>query len=325
MISNKSFIPYVLSFLFCGACMVTQSASAQGELLEFVEGESKTVTENFQLANIAVGDPNVADVRIMGRKNEFLVVARRAGLTNLTLWGAQGEKKEYMIQINKAILPKPLIQINARLLEVKLRALKKLGVDWMDAIDFGGSPLGGGMNIGKLTRTTPISAKLKFLLESGEAKILAKPNLVALSEGNAVFQVGGQIPIPTPQQDGSITVTWKDYGVILKVSPIGDRRGNKIQTKIYAEVSVIDFGSGVSFQGISIPGITKRSVETEVQVTNGETIVLAGLVKKEETSSNKKIPVLGNLPVLGYFFGSRDSENNDTEVTIFLTPSFTGE
>jgi len=291
------------------------------KLLKIMEGESREIKKRYQIQTAAVGNPDVADVTSRGVKS-LILLGKKPGVTSLSIWGKAGRKEVYRILVNRAILPRPLIQVGARILEVKLKALKKLGVDWTDAVDFKETDIPGIFKIGKLDRITNITAKFKYLLQNGDARILAKPNLVALSEGSAQFKVGGEIPAPTPDQQGSVTIDWKEYGIILKISPVGNKETKIIQLKIYAEVSVVDYGAGVSFQGYTIPAITKRTVETEVQAEPGETIVLAGLNKKVETKTTKRIPIIGSLPLVGYLFGSEDSEKEDSEITIFLTPTF---
>jgi len=295
--------------------------SAPMKILNLLEGESREIRRKYQIQTAAVGNPEVADVASRGVRS-LIILGKKPGVTSLSIWGKKGEKEVFRILVNRSILPKPIIQVSARILEVKLNALKKLGIDWTDTINFKESEIPGVFKVGKLSRITDITAKFKYMLQNGDARILAKPNLVALSEGSAQFKVGGEIPIPTPDQQGSVTIDWKEYGVILKISPVGNKETNLIQLKIYAEVSVVDYGAGITFQGYSVPAITKRTVETEVQAEPGDTIVLAGLNKKIETKTVKKIPIVGNLPLIGYLFGSEDSKKEDSEITIFLTPTF---
>ena len=158
-------------------------------------------------------------------------------------------------------------------------------------------------------------ARLNLLLADGRARILANPHLVCESGESASFLAGGEIPIVilTPE---TRTVEWKTYGIILKLQPKMDA-GNKIRTQISAEISTVDHGSGSS----QIPSFLTRRVTTHFSGPAGGTVMLSGLIKSEIAKDVAKIPLLGQIPVLGELFKSRSFRESESELAIFITPT----
>jgi pilus assembly protein CpaC len=155
-------------------------------------------------------------------------------------------------------------------------------------------------------------------------RTLADPNLTAISGEQASFQVGGQIPVPVPQPGGgssgsTITIQYENYGIILHFTPIvlGDGR---IRLKIDPEVSSLDYAHGVTIQGFNIPGFTTRTVDTTVELADGQTFTIAGLLSDVVNSSNTSAPGLGDVPVLGALFRSVSYQRNQTELVVMVTP-----
>ena len=149
---------------------------------------------------------------------------------------------------------------------------------------------------------------------NGKARILSNPRLACESGGEAQFLAGGEIPIViiTPE---TRTVEWKTYGIILKIHPTMTE-GGKIRTQVNAEVSAVDHGSGTS----EVPGFLTRRVSTLFSTPPGETVMLSGLVKSEMAKDIAKVPLLGQIPVIGELFKSRSFRENRTELAIFITP-----
>jgi pilus assembly protein CpaC len=157
-------------------------------------------------------------------------------------------------------------------------------------------------------------------------RTLAEPNLTTVSGEQASFQVGGEIPIPVPQQGGGggasssvVTIQYENYGVILHFTPVvlGDGR---IRLKIDPEVSDLDYAHGVTIGGFVIPGFTTRTVDTTVELADGQTFTIAGLLNDQVTSTANTTPVLGDLPVLGSLFRSVEYQRNQTELVVMVTP-----
>ena len=182
------------------------------------------------------------------------------------------------------------------------------------------SPVGGGVVLPSGLNVLSIlnlglNAQINLLAQEGKAALLAEPQLSARSGSKASFVAGGEIPYAVTTRDGTV-IQFKDYGVKLDVTPTVDPRG-AVRAKIKAEVSSID-RSVVTVGG---PALLTRRTETEFNVQNGETIVLAGLLQRESGTDVDKLPFLGDLPVLGALFRSKRYQNKETELVVFVTPT----
>jgi pilus assembly protein CpaC len=163
------------------------------------------------------------------------------------------------------------------------------------------------------------------LHENQLMRTLAEPNLTAISGQTASFQVGGQIPVPVPQENSAgagtptITIQYENYGVILHFTPVvlGDGR---IRLKIEPEVSDLDYAHGVSIDGFVVPGFTTRTVDTTVELADGQTFTIAGLLSNQVTATSQMVPGLGELPILGTLFRSVQYERDQTELVVMVTP-----
>ncbi|MDQ3417966.1 MAG: hypothetical protein M3541_04180, partial [Acidobacteriota bacterium] len=166
-----------------------------------------------------------------------------------------------------------------------------------------------------------IGAVVKALSAKGVFQSLAEPNLIALNGKEASFLAGGEFPYPVPQgQFGSFTIHFKEYGVRLSFTPtvLG---GDLINLKIKPEVSSLDFNNAVVLEGFRIPALTSRRAETEVELQDGQTFAIAGLLNNTALSSMRKIPILGDIPVLGTLFKSRAYQKDQTELVVMVTPT----
>lgn len=231
------------------------------------------------------------------------------------------------------------ILIKAQLLEVKKSALKKIGIDWEDVLngpvfsvfaDYrtndvfrstfpSGTAFGAiGEDVGTNTYlgiSSSLKSVINILMNDGDAKILAEPTLSCTSGSQANFLAGGEIPIPLVDGDGQMTVQYKQYGIILNISPVTDGEGF-ISTSVEVEVSAVD----QSVQVLGIPGFTTRRAETEMNVQAGETMVIAGLVSHDDAKNIDKVPGLGQIPILGELFKSREFVAKETELIVLVTP-----
>ncbi|MGM0449429.1 MAG: type II and III secretion system protein family protein [Pseudomonadota bacterium] len=158
------------------------------------------------------------------------------------------------------------------------------------------------------------------LLESHDlAHTLAEPSLVTMSGHTATFLAGGEIPIQTDAGLGSTSIEWKEFGVRLKLTPtVLDE--NRIVLKVRPEVSEVDSTTGVDVDGQQIPGLTTRRTETTIQLGDGETFVISGLISQETLAQTDRVPFLGSIPVLGSFFRSQRTERSDRELMMVVTP-----
>jgi pilus assembly protein CpaC len=162
---------------------------------------------------------------------------------------------------------------------------------------------------------------IKALQSRGDFQSLAEPNLVAESGKEASFLAGGEFPVPIAQGSGNstaISVMFKEFGIRLTFTPIVN--GDRVHLKVRPEVSTLDFGNAVVLNGFRIPALSTRRTETELELQNGQTFAIAGLMDNQVASTMQKIPGLGDIPVLGLLFKSRQAQKNQTELVVMITP-----
>ena len=160
------------------------------------------------------------------------------------------------------------------------------------------------------------------LKDNGLARVLAEPTLITLSGKSANFLAGGEFPIPVPQAGSSvpvITIQYKPYGVGLNFTPTVLSNG-RISMVVAPEVSELDFSQAVSLQGFIIPSITTRRVSTTVELADGQSFAIAGLLSDEVKEDVQKFPLLGDIPVLGALFRSSSFQRSETELVVIVTP-----
>ncbi|HEY6212101.1 MAG TPA: type II and III secretion system protein family protein, partial [Vicinamibacterales bacterium] len=166
-----------------------------------------------------------------------------------------------------------------------------------------------------------IGAVVKALQSRGLLQSLAEPNLVAESGKEASFLAGGEYPVPIAQPNGStvmVTVAYKEFGVRLNFTPtvIGDR----VHLKVRPEVSMLDFGNAVTLNGFRIPALSTRRTETELELQNGQTFAIAGLINNQVSKTMQKVPGIGDIPILGLLFRSEAAQKDRTELVVMITP-----
>ncbi len=160
---------------------------------------------------------------------------------------------------------------------------------------------------------------LDVLKQNGLVKVLAEPTLICRSGENADFLAGGEIPIPVPQGLGTVAIEYKKYGVTLGFTPtvVSDKL---ISMRVSPEVSELDYANVIEINGFTIPAISTRRAATTVELADGQSFAVAGLLRDEVRESIKKYPVLGDLPLLGTLFRSSNWQKNETELVIIVTP-----
>jgi pilus assembly protein CpaC len=236
------------------------------------------------------------------------------------------------------------VSLHVRIAEVDRNILKQIGVDWSKV---GTSPAIGTTVSGPATSflTTnnvipamntltigmfpslfgqQVSATVEALATEGFLTVLAEPNLTAVSGQTASFLAGGEFPYPVPQfgSAGSaavITIQFQQYGVQLAFTPtIID--ANHLSLRVRPEVSELDYATGVSVAGTTVPGLTVRRAETTIDLASGQSFALAGLLMHDTTQNISKVPWLGDLPILGALFRSNKFQNNESELVVIVTP-----
>jgi pilus assembly protein CpaC len=185
--------------------------------------------------------------------------------------------------------------------------------------DFAGSAL----NIFLFNNAIGTQAFIRAMQTSGVLRSLAEPNLIAMNGQSASFLAGGEFPVPIVQNGGSgngatVSIVFKEYGVRLNFKPtILDE--DHIRLELEPEVSTLDFVNGVKFNGFLIPGLRTRRAKTGVELRDGQSFALAGLLDNSETKSLSKVPGLGDIPILGNLFKSTQFQKNETELMFVVT------
>ena len=170
----------------------------------------------------------------------------------------------------------------------------------------------------------PFGVDIQALATKTGGQVLAEPNLLAANGKQASFLAGGEYPYPVVQGGGSgtaatVTIMFKEYGVRLNFIPTITPRGT-IRLQVAPEVSALDFSDAVEISGFEVPAITSRKVKTEVELADGQSFVIGGLLDNTESETFQKIPFLGDIPVLGKFFQSMQKTKANTELIVIVTP-----
>jgi pilus assembly protein CpaC len=168
----------------------------------------------------------------------------------------------------------------------------------------------------------PFSAILSLLEANGLSKTLAEPTLVAMSGQDAKFLAGGEFPIPVSTGLGAVGVQWKKFGIILNFTPTVVSEGF-LHLKLQTEVSDIDASRTVTVGGFSIPGLISRQSETTVRLSDGQSFAIAGLLSDQIRSQINKIPILGDIPIVGALFRSVSYQRNESELIVVITARLT--
>lgn len=240
------------------------------------------------------------------------------------------------------------IQLDVVFSEVDRRALRELGIDalWGDntlgfgiegpaAVNTGGSALSPVTNLngglvqaastgtfqllGTLAGGIDLTTIMSVLEQYDVSKILARPTLVALSGQQAEFLAGGEIPIPVNQQSNAITIEFKEYGTKLVFVPTVLAR-DVVDMRVYVEVSDIDSVNSVRLTGIEIPAFITRKSQSHLRIESGMTFAMAGMITENSQQTTARVPVLGQIPLIGSLFRYVRHDRSESELMIFVTP-----
>ncbi|MGP8268753.1 MAG: type II and III secretion system protein family protein [Terracidiphilus sp.] len=188
-----------------------------------------------------------------------------------------------------------------------------------------GTTIASGQNLAALfPGLGGVGASITALDTKGVTEDLAEPNILAVNGKEASFLAGGEYPYPVVQGGAagtaaSVTIMFKEYGIRLNFIPVITPRGT-IRLQIAPEVSQLDFADAVDISGFEVPAITSRKMKTEVELGDGQTFVLAGLLNNTETETFEKIPFIGDIPILGKLFQSMAKAKTNTELIVLVTP-----
>lgn len=296
-----------------------------------------------QLRQLFPGEPITVtgsgkDVVLSGRVSSPYIVEKAAEVAV-----AYAEKKENVVNLLKMQQGQASNQVmlRVRFAEVSRSALQELGAnyfangykqEWYGSVgtqQFPGPSFDEGrvlftdfLNLFVFNAKEGLGATIKALSNKGLFQSLAEPNLIAVDGKEASFLAGGEYPYPvaTPSNNGVfITIMFKEFGVRLNFTPtiLGD---DMVRLKVKPEVSALDFANSITLEGFRVPALSTRRTETEVELQNGQTFAIAGLLNNTVTSSMSKIPGIGDIPILGLLFRSKAHQKNQTELVVMITP-----
>jgi pilus assembly protein CpaC len=173
--------------------------------------------------------------------------------------------------------------------------------------------------------TVDLNVILRALRTNTEFRSLAEPNLLTAEGTEASFLAGGEFPFPVaqPGTQGAVTIEWREFGVRLNFTPFITASGS-IRLHVEPEVSQLDFASGLVISGFAIPSLLIRRAETEIELMDGQTFAIAGLLDNTTLESVTRLPILGDLPVLGGLFRSKLRREDRTELLVLVTPRLVG-
>ncbi len=278
------------------------------------------------ITTLVIGDPTIAEVVIPpGQNKTALINTKAAGTTNILVWTERnGTPNNFILEVQDTKRNEQVVT-RVKVLEVFSGSDGQLGVDWQDFINFREAPPSAPFKFGLPLRTSVLEAKINTLVNERKGKLLAQPTLVSLNGKPAKFLVGGEFPVLIYERD-RVNIQWKEYGVKLDLTAKVEGNNNII-LNLQPEVSSIDRANSVILTGQTssgstvIPAFTSRKAETTLILRDNESIVIAGLLNNTEDTIDAKIPLLGDIPVIGFLFKTREFRNVRTELVFIVTPS----
>lgn len=243
-----------------------------------------------------------------------------------------------IVDLSSSMPWEPMVLLDVQVLELPRHFMRELGIRWADqseggmhaglAWDGGSSrlldrpgetvmplPYHPGAMAGYFGLNALLSARIQALSQSGQAVVLAQPQLLARSGATAEFLAGGEVPYSTTDNNGNTNTSFKPYGVSLKITPFLESNG-AVRSHVDVEVSSIDPSLSIP----TGPSLKTRRASTEFNVQSGQTLVLAGFISQDMAKNVNQVPGIGNIPLLGALFKSKRYQRNETELAIFVTP-----
>ncbi len=286
----------------------------------------------------ALGDTGTASVDARGNaaliKGHANSVIEHSGLQSAAVDAAG---KGGVVVDRSTVGETGVVQVDVKIVEINRNILNQLGASFGASKKSGSggfgvssalnSAFGGtsgvpnfGSFFGSITRGAfSLSAEIDLLQSNGLGRVLAAPTLVALSGQSASFLAGGEIPVPQSGGLGTTTIVYKPFGVGLTVTPT-ILSPNRIALKVAPEASDIDYTNAIVTDSTQIPAITTRRADTTVELGDGESFVIGGLISRTTTAAVDKVPLLGDLPFIGAFFRNLKYNSAEKELVIVVTP-----
>lgn len=256
--------------------------------------------------------------------------------------GYLGENEKIINQVE--VSQSTQVNLRVRIAEISRDVSRIFGINWEGGIEFGSTLIGGAFGrdflasgglpfqraldtsgpVGALAGSfrsgdVAIDGIIDLLEREGLISVLAEPNLTALSGETASFLAGGEFPIPVGQDENQIDIEFKQFGVSLEFTPTVFRH-DRISLKVRPEVSDLSTSGSVRLGDLTIPALTTRRAETTIELASGQSFAIGGLISSSTSSSIEKLPGLGDVPILGALFRSKQFRHEETELVIIVTP-----
>lgn len=333
-----------VAFLGAGSlgAQVTDTAVLR---IDLPVGRSFPINTLSNITQVSVASPDIADVVVMGA-HDVVINGHGPGESDVILWMADSPLRHYRVAVHSPA-DRQQIVLAIKFAEVRRDFLRTIGVSglYRDAHNRIGTNQFNTDNAinsttGAITLPTTIgfgtilsdfgTSKLLGLLnadeQTGTARILAEPTLMAGNKDSASFLAGGEIPIPVAQNSSTgvptITIIWREFGVKLNFwsEILSD---SLVKLHIRPEVSSLDFGNAIEISGFKIPALRTRHMETTIDVRRDQSLIISGLMDDERQKTKQGIPYLKDIPILGSLFSSTNWQRNETELLVVVTPVIT--
>ncbi len=299
---------------------------------------SQALSENFPGESIRVGQSGAAVV--LSGSVSTKDVADKAG----ALAATRGTVVNLLVPIEGH----QIIMLQVRFAEVDRAAVSQLGMNLLSlgaantigatstqafgppilqgqgiSRDSGGFALSDLLNVFLFRPDIDLAVTIRALQQKNVLQILAEPNVMALNGREASFLAGGEFPFPIVQGgtggSNAVTIQFREFGVRLNFTPTVLSDGT-IRLKVAPEVSSLDFSNALTISGFLVPALSSRKAQTEVELRDGQSFAIGGLIDNRLSEVASKIPILGDIPILGNFFKSRQTNRNSTELLVMVTP-----
>ncbi|MEE8310631.1 MAG: pilus assembly protein N-terminal domain-containing protein [Candidatus Binatia bacterium] len=309
-------------------------------LMRVLAGKSLLIDLKSDAKRVSVANPEVAEVLVVTPR-QIMINGLAEGETSIIIWDRSGNYTMNSLVVGNTLQDQVMLEVTVA--EINRTAMEQHGVDirafngaWGGLSNLGnvapvsgqyppgqGDPLfplslDGGISWAVVNVKEDIAILFKQLQDENLARVLAEPKLLARSGQEANFLSGGEIPIVITQNQDT-TIEFKEFGTSIRFVP-RVREDGMIDLEIESEVSEPDFAAGVELFGFNVPAFITRRVETDVSLHDGESLIIAGLIKETKQEIESKMPFMGDIPFLGYFFRATEYKNEIKELVMVVRP-----
>ena len=269
----------------------------------------------------------VSSTNVMLRAGEIATAsASKSKIINLLQVPGGSESQQVLLQVRFAeVNRRTLTELGLSLFALRERFAARSTTQQFAAPDFdaeseSGLTFSDYLNLFYFDFREGIGGVLRALEQKGGFQSLAEPNLIAYNGQEASFLAGGEIPVPVVQggTSNSVSIEWKEFGIRLTFKPT--IAGDVIRLKVQPEVSSLDFANGITLSGFRVPALTTRKAQTDVELRDGQSFAIAGLLDNTTQDDAAAIPVLSKLPIIGNIFKSKAARAEQTELMVLITP-----